>query len=97
MEITFTKLQDAGITAAREAFNATLPEDSPDRLPDNAAYIQQAASGWADSYVKQFNLDLSHIDEKIAAWQARRIEAEAKVAAAQGIEAENKITPIAPK
>lgn len=45
----------AGITSAREARNASLPEDSADRLKTDAEYVQFVMASAAESYSKQYN------------------------------------------
>jgi hypothetical protein len=45
----------AGITAAREARNNLLPEDSTDRLNTDAEYVQFVMASAAESYSKQYN------------------------------------------
>lgn len=45
----------AGITSAREARNASLPEDSSDRLETDAEYVQFVMASAAESYSKQYN------------------------------------------
>ena len=45
----------AGITAAREARNNLLPEDSIDRLNTDAEYVQFVMASAAESYSKQYN------------------------------------------
>jgi len=45
----------AGIAAAREARNASLPEDSNDRLNTDAEYVQFVMASAAESYSKQYN------------------------------------------
>ncbi len=55
VEIT-DKAQLAGITAAREAYNASLPEgeDSPEPLADDAEYVQFVMGRAAESYALQY-------------------------------------------
>ena len=43
----------AGITSAREAYNASLPEDGVP-LDTNEAYVQFVMSRAAESYAKQY-------------------------------------------
>ncbi len=54
----------AGITAAREARNASLPQTikdgendvpNPDLISTDAAYVQFVMSSAAESYAKQYN------------------------------------------
>ena len=45
----------AGITAAREARNASLSEDSADRLNTDAEYVQFVMASAAESYSKQYS------------------------------------------
>lgn len=45
----------AGITAAREAYNATQPEDSESLLATDADYVQFVMASAAESYSKQYN------------------------------------------
>lgn len=45
----------AGITAAREAYNASLPEDEPAMLTD-AEYVQFVMSKAAESYANQYDV-----------------------------------------
>ena len=45
----------AGITAARQAYNATLPEDSENLLATDADYVQFVMASAAESYSKQYN------------------------------------------
>lgn len=64
----------AGITVAREAFNATIPGDSTDLLADDAAYINFVVLKAAESYAKQFGLieaDIAVAEIDIAAKRAR--------------------------
>ncbi len=55
VEIT-DKAQLAGITAAREAYNASLPEgeDAPEPLADDAEYVQFVMGRAAESYALQY-------------------------------------------
>ena len=46
----------AGITAAREAYNATLPEDGVP-LDTNEAYVQFVMGRAAESYAKQYGTE----------------------------------------
>jgi hypothetical protein len=46
----------AGITAAREAYNASQPEGSESLLAADADYVQFVMAGAAESYSKQYNL-----------------------------------------
>ena len=88
MELTFTKVQDAGIRAAREAHNAALPEvyedvdgeqvavsPKPGTLATNDEYVQMIMSQAADSYAKQFGLIVAELDAKIVELQAKRVKA----------------------
>ncbi len=83
------KAQLIGISLAREAYNATLPEiqGPPDKkgvtvtlvpkpgiFPTDKAYFQFAAVGLAESYVTRYNTRLGDIDEKISALQVERAE-----------------------
>ena len=45
----------AGITAAREAYNASQPEGSESLLSTDADYVQFVMESAADSYSKQYN------------------------------------------
>lgn len=45
----------AGITAAREAYNATLPQDSELIRETDADYVQFVMASAAESYSKQYN------------------------------------------
>ena len=45
----------SGITAAREARNASLPDDSGERLTTDAEYVQFVMASAAESYSKQYN------------------------------------------
>jgi hypothetical protein len=45
----------AGITAAREAYNASQPEDSENLLTTDADYVQFVMASAAESYFKQYN------------------------------------------
>jgi hypothetical protein len=50
---------DAGITAAREAYNAALPIDQdppPVLLATNAEYVQFVMASAAEGYAKQYGL-----------------------------------------
>ena len=55
VEIT-DKAQLAGITAAREAYNASLPEgdDAPAPLANDAEYVQFVMGMAAQSYANQY-------------------------------------------
>ena len=46
-----------GITKAREAYNASLPDDSPDRLDTNWEYVQFVMASAAESYSKQYPVE----------------------------------------
>ena len=46
----------SGITAAREARNASLPEDSADRLATDSEYVQFVMASAAESYSKQYSV-----------------------------------------
>ena len=59
--MTFTiKITDsshlAGITAAREAYNASQLEGSESLLSTDAEYVQFVMASAAESYSKQYNL-----------------------------------------
>lgn len=43
-----------GVTSAREAYNASLPADSPDVKADNAAYVQWVMEMASESYCMQY-------------------------------------------
>ena len=45
----------AGIAAAREAYNASLPEGSENLLSTDADYVQFVMASAAESYSKQYN------------------------------------------
>ena len=45
----------AGITAAREAYNASQPENSGNLLASDADYVQFVMASAAESYSKQYN------------------------------------------
>lgn len=45
----------AGITAAREAYNASQPEGSESLLSTDAEYVQFVMASAAESYSKQYN------------------------------------------
>jgi hypothetical protein len=45
----------AGITAAREAYNASQPEDSENLLATDAEYVQFVMASAAESYSKQYS------------------------------------------
>lgn len=45
----------AGITAAREAFNASQPKGSEILLSTDADYVQFVMTSAAESYSKQYN------------------------------------------
>ena len=45
----------AGITAAREAYNASQPENSETLLASDADYVQFVMASAAESYSKQYN------------------------------------------
>ncbi|NDB95998.1 MAG: hypothetical protein EBZ78_07545 [Verrucomicrobia bacterium] len=45
----------AGITSAREARNASLPDDSDERLATDAEYVQFVMASAAESYSKQYS------------------------------------------
>lgn len=45
----------AGITAAREAYNASQPEGSENLLSSDAEYVQFVMASAAESYSKQYN------------------------------------------
>ena len=45
----------AGITAAREAYNASQPEGSERLLSTDADYVQFVMASAAESYSKQYN------------------------------------------
>ena len=45
----------AGITAAREAYNASQPEGSESLLATDADYVQFVMASAAESYFKQYN------------------------------------------
>lgn len=53
IEITDTS-HLAGITAAREAYNASLPEGSESLLATDADYVQFVMASAAESYSKQY-------------------------------------------
>ncbi|NBW18118.1 MAG: hypothetical protein EBR82_60105 [Caulobacteraceae bacterium] len=46
-----------GITKAREAYNASLPYDSSDRLDTNGEYVQFVMASAAESYSKQYPVE----------------------------------------
>ena len=46
-----------GITKAREAYNASLPDDSADRLDTDAEYVQFVMASAAESYSKQYPVE----------------------------------------
>ena len=46
-----------GITKAREAYNASLPDDSADRLDTNGEYVQFVMASAAESYSKQYPIE----------------------------------------
>jgi hypothetical protein len=45
-----------GITAAREAYNADIPIDSPGPFPTNDEYVQFVMDRAAESYANQYGL-----------------------------------------
>ena len=45
----------SGITSAREARNASLPDDSVDRLNTDEEYVQFVMASAAESYSKQYS------------------------------------------
>jgi len=45
----------AGITAARESYNASQPEGSESLLATDADYVQFVMASAAESYSKQYN------------------------------------------
>jgi len=45
----------AGITAAREAYNASLPQDSDLIRETDSDYVQFVMASAAESYSKQYN------------------------------------------
>lgn len=77
-----------GITAAREAYNAALPDATdekgnavnpkPNTLGDNQAYLQMVTDAAARSYAKQHGTDVADIDAKISELQAKKAEIEAR-------------------
>jgi hypothetical protein len=54
LTIDFTDEQLRGITAAREAHNASLPEDSTDSKETDEAYLTFVMLSASDSYAKQY-------------------------------------------
>ena len=46
-----------GITKAREAYNASLAEDSADLLKTDAEYVQFVMASAAESYSKQYPVE----------------------------------------
>jgi hypothetical protein len=79
-----------GITAAREAYNASLPPamnekgepiPSPDAIGSDAEYVQSRMMGAIRSWAAQYKTDLASIDAEIGALQAKRDEIAGKAVA----------------
>lgn len=61
--ITTTSEEDAGLTAAREAYNAAIPDTEeaprashPDYKADNQAYASFVMAGAFESYQRQYRV-----------------------------------------
>lgn len=77
-----------GITAAREAYNAALPnvhdekgnpvDPVPGTIDSDEGYLQMVIEGAARSYAKQHGTDVTEIDSKITELQAKRAAVMAK-------------------
>lgn len=54
LNIDFSTEQLRGITAARNAYNDSLPEESPDKKATNEEYLKFVLLSAADSYANQY-------------------------------------------